>query len=92
MSHCPTHYKFPEGSLNRDYFVFEKLPDGSALWRDWVLGMENVELKLQELARESNHKFFALNLLDRSVPIIRPLQIDLWSKSKSSDLEGRLLG
>jgi hypothetical protein len=73
MADFPTLHKFPEGSTNRDYFVFEKLPDGSAVWRDWVLGMENVEMRLQELARTSNNKFFALNLGDRSYPIIRPL-------------------
>jgi hypothetical protein len=73
MADFPTLHKFPEGSANRDYFVFEKLPDGSAVWRDCVLGMENVEMRLQELARESNNKFFALNLGDRSQPIIRPL-------------------
>jgi hypothetical protein len=73
MADFPMLRKFPEGSANREYFIFEKLPDGSAVWRGCVLGMENVELKLQNLARESNNKFFALNLGDRSHPIIRPL-------------------
>jgi hypothetical protein len=62
MADFPTLHKFPEGSAHLDYFVFEKLPDGSAVWRGCVLGMESVELKLQKLARESNNKFFALNL------------------------------
>jgi hypothetical protein len=62
LADFPTLHKFPEGSADRNYFVFEKLPDGSALWRGCVLGMESVELKLQKLARESNNKFFALNL------------------------------
>jgi hypothetical protein len=73
MADFPTLHKFPEGSANRDYYLFEKLPDGSAVWRDCVSGMENVEMRLRELARESNNKFFALNLGDRSHPIIRPL-------------------
>ena len=63
MADFATLHKFPEGSANRYYFLFEKLPDGSALWRDRVLGMENVELRLQELARGSNNKFFALSIL-----------------------------
>ncbi len=62
MVDFPTLYKFPEGSADRNYFVFEKLPDGSAVCRGCVLGMESVELKLQKLARELNNNFFALNL------------------------------
>jgi hypothetical protein len=64
MTYSPTYQKFPEGSANRDYALFEKFPDGSAVWRGCELGMENVELKLQELARGSNNKFFAINLWD----------------------------
>ena len=84
MPLSPTLYKFPEGSADRDYFVFEKFPDGSAVWRDWVRDIENVELKLQELARGSNNKFFALNIHGRSEPVLRPIQIDLWIKSERS--------
>ena len=62
MADFATLHKFPEGSADPYYFVFEKLPDGSALWRDCVLGMEKVELRLQELARGSNNNFFALNV------------------------------
>ena len=87
MADFPTLHKFPEGSANLDYFVFEKLPDGSALWRGCVLGMESVELKLQKLVRESNNKFFALNLRgDRSQPIIHPLS------RGNSDANKRALG
>jgi len=69
-----THHKFPEGSANRDYDVFEEFPDGSTIWRACVFGMENVELKLQKLARESDNRFFALRLQDRREVVIRPLK------------------
>ena len=72
MTDFPTHHKFPEGSANRDYDVFEEFPDGSTVWRACVFGMEKVELKLRELARESNNNFFALNLRDGTRPPIRP--------------------
>jgi hypothetical protein len=72
MADFLTLHKFPEGSANLDYFVFEKLTDGSAVWRGCVLGMESVELKLQKLARESNNKFFALNLRRGPIPAIYP--------------------
>ena len=64
MRDSPTLHKFPEGSDNRDYDVFEELNDGSTVWRACVVGMENVESKLRELALESNNKFFALSLHD----------------------------
>ncbi len=71
-SSSPTHQKYPEDSAYRDYDIFEELPDGTAIWRACVFGMGSAEAKLRELSGESNNKFFALNLLDRSVPIIRP--------------------
>jgi hypothetical protein len=72
MTDFATQHRFPEGSGNRDYDVFEELPDGSTIWRDCAFGMGNVELKLRELARESNNKFFALYLQDRDQPVILP--------------------
>lgn len=74
MTDFPTQHKFPEGSTNLDYDVFEEFPDGSTIWRACVFGMENVELKLRELAKETTNKFFALSLQDRSEAVIRPLK------------------
>jgi hypothetical protein len=34
-------------SMNRDYDIFEKLPDGSVVWRAFVPGLENARAKLQ---------------------------------------------
>jgi len=58
------HEKFPEDSANRDYDVFEELPDGSTIWRASVFGMESAELKLRELTKETGNKLFALHLQD----------------------------
>lgn len=82
MANSPTHQKYPEDSANRDYDLFEELPDGSTVWRASVFGMSNTEIKLRELARESNNRFFALNLHDRSEPIIRP-----WKSRATKSLE-----
>jgi hypothetical protein len=71
MSDCPSLHKCPEVSTNRDYDIFEELPDGSTVWRACVFGMENVELKFRELAHETSNRVFAISLLDRSIPIIR---------------------
>jgi hypothetical protein len=66
--------KFPQGSANRDYDVFEELPDGSTVWRACVFGIGSVELKFRELAKETGNELFALNLQDRTLPVIRPLK------------------
>ena len=74
MTSCPTHHKFPEGSTNREYDVFEEFSDGTTKWRACVFGMGNVERKLRELAGETTNKFFALNLQDRTQRVIRPFR------------------
>jgi hypothetical protein len=72
MASSPTHQKYPEDSANRDYDIFEELPDGSTVWRACVFGMGRAELKLRNLAMESNNRFFAFNPKDRSEPVIHP--------------------
>jgi len=74
MTDCLTSQKFPEGSANRDYDIFEEFPDGSTIWRACVFGMANVEAKMTELAIQSNNKFFALNLQDSRYVVIHPLK------------------
>jgi hypothetical protein len=74
MRDSPILLKFPEGSANRDYDVFEELNDGSTVWRACVVGIENVESKLRELALESTNKFFALNLENSIQPAVRRLK------------------
>ena len=81
MSDCPTHHKFPKDSTNRDYDIFEELPDGSTVWRACVFGMEKVELNFRELAKETTNRIFATILLDQSVPVIRP-----WKSTARQDL------
>ena len=74
MADFPTLHKFPEGSANREYDVFEEFPDGTTKWQACVFGMGNVERKLRELASETTNKFFALNLQDRTQRVIRPFR------------------
>jgi hypothetical protein len=69
---CPTRHKFPEDSMIRDYDIFEEMPDGSTVWKASVLGMENVELKLRELAKETSNRIFAISVMAQSDPVIHP--------------------
>src|ERR1700732_592057 len=56
-----------EPSMESEYDLFEKFPDGSSLWRDSVSGLENTRLRLQELAQRSENEFYTLNLTTREV-------------------------
>lgn len=47
--------------MNRDYDIFERLADGSPMWRGCVHGLENARTKLNLLASKSEHEFFAFH-------------------------------
>ncbi len=72
MSGHPTQHEFVEGSETREYDLFEELPDGSTVWRSCVVGMKNAEISLQQLTEESNNRFFAIHLYDRSQSVLYP--------------------
>ena len=74
MANTATDSKFPGGSTTRDDDIFEELPDDTPIWRTCVVGMKNAELKLWEMARETNNKVFALNLQDPTLPVVRPFR------------------
>ncbi len=48
--------------MNRKYDLFEKFPDGSSLWRVCVLGLTGTRLHLQELAKTSKNRFYAIDI------------------------------
>ena len=47
--------------LNRAYDIFERLPDGTDLWKGYVHGLEIAHRKLQELAAQSKNEFYAIH-------------------------------
>jgi len=48
--------------MRRDYDVFERLPDGSAIWRACVPGRYEAQRKLLELQEYSENEFFILDI------------------------------
>ena len=48
--------------MRPEYDIFEKLPDGSSIWRACVPGQYDAERKLQELAEHSVNEFFAIEI------------------------------
>lgn len=53
--------------MDREYEIFEQLPDGSPIWRGHASGLPNVRLKLQELARTTANECFAMYLPTKEV-------------------------
>jgi hypothetical protein len=49
------------GPLNREYDIFERLPDGTDLWKDYVHGLEQAHRRLQELAAQSKNEHYAIH-------------------------------
>lgn len=47
--------------MNRDYDIFECLPDGTDLWKGYVTGLEQARRKLQELAALSENEHYAIH-------------------------------
>jgi len=48
--------------MQREYDLFEQLPDGSPIWRGHVVGTQEVSLKLEEIARKTANECFAIHL------------------------------
>ena len=48
--------------MKHEYDLFEKYPDGSSLWRDFVPGFETTRLLLRELTQRSENRFYAIDL------------------------------
>jgi hypothetical protein len=56
-----------------DFDIFEKLPDGTMVWRTFVCGRFEVERTLQELAERSNNEFLAIEIQSgKPLPMITP--------------------
>jgi len=47
--------------MDREYDIFEQLPDGAVLWRGLVHGQESARARLDELASRSKNEFFAIH-------------------------------
>ena len=57
--------------MRPEYDIFEKLPDGSSIWRVCVPGQYEAERKLDELAENSENEFFAIEINSRQLqPLI----------------------
>jgi hypothetical protein len=53
--------------MNRDYDLFEKMPDGSLIWRDFVQGLDKARIKLAHLSTLSPNEFYAMHMPTKEI-------------------------
>jgi hypothetical protein len=53
--------------VDREYDIFEKLPDGSVMWCAFVRGVENAARRLTELGAASPNEHFAIHTPSREI-------------------------
>lgn len=53
--------------MDREFDLFEKLPDGSVLWKAVVPGFENALIRLQSLGSISSNEHFAIHTPTKTV-------------------------
>jgi hypothetical protein len=53
--------------MQRDYDLFEVLPDGAPLWRQMATGREDALRKLGELSKQTSHEIRVMHVLSNSL-------------------------
>jgi hypothetical protein len=53
--------------MERTYDVFEKLPDGSLMWREAIKGHENAVRRLQELSAKTPNELQLIHVETKTV-------------------------
>lgn len=66
---CKQHGTFTWGTqaMDREYDLFEKLPDGSLIWRAVVTGHESAIAKLRELADYTTNEVRVMHMPTKSI-------------------------
>jgi hypothetical protein len=47
--------------MERQYDIFEKLPDGSVVWRTFIPGLDNALAELKKFSKLSPNEFFVFH-------------------------------
>lgn len=46
--------------MEREYDLFERMPNGDTIWRDFVTGLPAAHARLEVLSKQSKNEFFAM--------------------------------
>jgi hypothetical protein len=53
--------------MDRDYDLFEVLPDGALIWRETVPGHENAIKRLVELSKQTSNEVRVMHVLSKTL-------------------------
>ena len=53
--------------MNREYDVFELLPDGAPVWRDHVHGLQNAHQRLAEISKTTKNECFVIHIPTKEI-------------------------
>lgn len=53
--------------MDAEYDLFERLPDGTPVWRDSASGLRQCRDKLAEIARNTRNECFAIHLPTKEI-------------------------
>jgi hypothetical protein len=54
-------------ALDRDYDLFEVLPDGALIWRETVPGHQNAIKRLVELSKQTSNEVRVMHVLSKTL-------------------------
>ena len=55
--------------MNREYDIFERLPNDDVAWRGFVSGLEAARARLELLAKQSKNEFFAMHTPTQEITV-----------------------
>ena len=61
-----TNQSLRKPTMRCEYRIFERFPDGTAVWRATVLGRYEAQRKMQEFAEYSDNAFFSIDMQEGS--------------------------
>jgi hypothetical protein len=61
------HHVRLTNAMDRDYDIFEKLPDESVVWRTSVHGTQNLACELERVGEKTTNECFAINIDTKEV-------------------------
>jgi hypothetical protein len=53
--------------MERDYDLFEVLPDGGVIWKETVPGHENAIRRLKELSKQTSNEVRVMHVLSKTL-------------------------
>jgi hypothetical protein len=71
--------------VNRDYELFEQLPDGSPLWHSHVQGLLEAQQELVEMSKTTKNECFAIHLKTKEIVVRAKAGLTIRNDNSATD-------